>query len=143
MAVTKNVETYCAGQIFYWLGNDGVQYVLDVMIADTSSLRTRGLMLSFSTTPYMATVFAGPALAQVFLTGPGFPWGYGIFAFIFPAISVPLAYLFIRNQTKATEAGLYRQTPRHPDRSFYETVKYYVVEFDGKLSYSSPLCISY
>lgn len=132
MACTENVETYCAGQIFYWLGNDGVQYVLDVMISDTSSLRNRGLMLSFSTTPYIATVFAGPALAQRFLDGPGFAWGYGAFAIIFPAISLPLAYLLWSNQRKAEQAGLYIKPQR--ERSYAELIKFYMVEFDGKSS---------
>ena len=47
-------------QVFYWVGENGIAYVLDVFIADTSSLKWRGLMFAFSNSPYIATTFAGP-----------------------------------------------------------------------------------
>ena len=53
MAACKNVETYAAAQVFYWVGFNGMAYVLDVFMADTSSLKNRALVFAFSTTPYM------------------------------------------------------------------------------------------
>lgn len=71
MAACRNVETYAAAQVFYWVGMNGVGYVLDVFIADTSSLQWRALLFAFTTSPYIATTFAGPAAANSFLKTSG------------------------------------------------------------------------
>jgi MFS family permease len=39
MAACNNVEAYAAAQVFYTLGNNGLQYSLSIFVADTSSLR--------------------------------------------------------------------------------------------------------
>lgn len=41
MAGCKNVETYAAAQVFYWVGYNGLDYSLSVFLADTTSLRNR------------------------------------------------------------------------------------------------------
>ena len=79
MAACNNVTTYAAAQVFYWVGFDGMGYVLGVIVADTSSLRNRGLMYAFISSPYIATTWTGPSSAQSFLDGPGWRWGYGTF----------------------------------------------------------------
>ncbi|KAL8678545.1 MAG: hypothetical protein Q9224_007106, partial [Gallowayella concinna] len=38
MAGCNNVEAYAAAQVFYTVGNNGLQYSLSVFVADTSSL---------------------------------------------------------------------------------------------------------
>jgi MFS family permease len=53
MAACNNVQTYAAAQVFYWVGMNGIAYVLDVFIADTSSLKYRGLLFAFSNSPYV------------------------------------------------------------------------------------------
>jgi MFS family permease len=44
-AACNSVEAYAAAQVFYTVGNNGIQYSLSVLIADTSSLQNRGLVL--------------------------------------------------------------------------------------------------
>ena len=100
MASCRSVEQYAAGQVFYWVGFDGIAFVLDVFIADTSSLRSRALMFAFSTSPYIATTFAGPAAAQSFQQTSGWPWAYGTFAILTPVISLPFL-----TQTSTGESG--------------------------------------
>ncbi len=82
MAACNNVQTYAAAQVFYWVGMNGIAYILDVFIADTSSLKWRGLLFAFSTSPYIATTFAGPAAAQSYIEGAGWRWVYGTFAIV-------------------------------------------------------------
>jgi MFS family permease len=41
MAACKNVETYAAAQVFYWVGYNGLDYSLSIFLADTTSLRNR------------------------------------------------------------------------------------------------------
>ncbi|QIW95945.1 hypothetical protein AMS68_001463 [Peltaster fructicola] len=130
MAACRNVETYAAGQVFYWVGFDGIAFVLDVFIADTSSLRSRALMFAFSTSPYIATTFAGPAAAQSFYQTSGWPWAYGTFAIITPLISLPFLSVFAWNQRLARKQGIIQDTRAASGRTVFQSIAHYLIEFD-------------
>lgn len=122
---------YAAAQVFYWVGFNGIGYVLDVFIADTSALRNRGLIFAFTTTPYIATTFAGPSAAQQFLDHSSWRWGYGVFAIVVPVVTTPVAMIFLVNRRKAEREGKIEKVVA--GRTWGEAVKYYLVEFDGEL----------
>ncbi|KAL1638666.1 hypothetical protein SLS58_008698 [Diplodia intermedia] len=128
MAVCQNVETYAAAAVFYRVGYNGMGYVLDVFIADTSSLRNRALMFAFSSTPFIATAFAGPAAAQKFLEHSSWRWGYATFAIVIPIVSLPMVVLFIMQRNKARARGLTKKATSN--RTWAESFKYYFIEFD-------------
>lgn len=132
MAACKNVETFAAAQVFYWVGFNGMAYVLDVFMADTSSLKNRALVFAFSTTPYIVTTFIGPKAAQSFLETSGWHWGYGAFAIITPAIAMPIIATLWINQTKAIKSGVL--VKEKSGRTFSENVVHWFWEFDGKLA---------
>ena len=132
MAATNNVETYAAAQVFYWVGFNGMSYVLDVFIADTSSIRNRALVFAFSTTPYIATTFAGPSAAQEFYQHSTFRWAFGAFSIITPVICLPVIILFGLKQRKAKKQGLV--APRNSGRSLKQSLVFYYHEFDGECS---------
>jgi hypothetical protein len=80
MAGCNNVQTYCAAQVFYNVGYNGIDFTNTIFIADTSSLKNRALVIAFTSSPWIATVWAyGPA-AQSILETIGFRWGFGIWA---------------------------------------------------------------
>ncbi|KAI9742682.1 MAG: hypothetical protein M1818_003823 [Claussenomyces sp. TS43310] len=103
-------------------------YVLDVFLADTSSLKNRALVFAFSTTPYIATTFIGPRAAESFLETSGWRWGYGTFAIITPFIVLPILYLLWTNQLEAKKAGLLVREPS--GRTLSQSIVYYFWEFD-------------
>lgn len=129
MAASNSVETYCAAQVFYWLGYNGLQYTVSIFIADTSHLKNRGLMLAFASSPYIITVWISGPLAEAFLNGPGWRWAYGAFSIITPAICMPLLYLFFINYRKAAKLGLLPKR-NETKRTAWGSAKYYFVEFD-------------
>ena len=132
MAATNGVQTYAAAQVFYWVGFDGISYVLDVFIADTSSLKWRGLMFAFSTSPFIATVFAGPAAAQAWYYGVGWRWAYGAFAIITPAICISFLWVFWHNERLARKQGILVHTRQASGRTWWQSVQHYLIEFDGE-----------
>jgi MFS family permease len=69
MASCKHVEAYAAALVFYTVVNTGLQYTLSVFVADTSSLRNRGLMVAFSTSQNMVTCWLGGPVGNAFLKG--------------------------------------------------------------------------
>jgi MFS family permease len=128
MAGCNNVSVYAGAQVFYWVGYDGMSYTLDVFLADTSSIKNRALVFAFSTTPYIATTFAGPALAQDFYQHSTWRWGHGVWAIILPVFCVPFLVVVFRNQSKAKAAGLIKKD--ESGRSLQEKLVEYFWEFD-------------
>lgn len=132
MASSTNFETYAAAQVFYWVGFNGLAYILDVFIADTSSLQWRALLFAFTTSPYIATTFAGPAAAQSFANGIGWRWGFGIYTIVTPIISAPFLLIFWYNQRVAKAQGVIVESHRASGRRWTQSVVYYLIEFDCK-----------
>jgi MFS family permease len=116
--------------VFYWVGYDGILYVLDVTMADTSSLKNRAWLFAFSTCPYIVNTFAGPAAADQFYTHSTWRWGFGTFAIIIPVVCTPLAVIFTINRRKAIQLGYVPKT--RTGRTIKESIIHYAIEFDGK-----------
>jgi hypothetical protein len=86
-ATCVNVEMYFAAHVLYWTGHIGLLYVIDVMIADITTLKNRMIIFGINGTPRIASTFAGPAIAELFYTKSNFRWAFGAFAIIIVAFS--------------------------------------------------------
>jgi MFS family permease len=64
MAASKSLATYYAVQVFYTVGFGGIICCVDVITADSSSDKHRGLAFVFTSSPYITTAFAGPKAAE-------------------------------------------------------------------------------
>ncbi|TIA61220.1 MFS general substrate transporter [Aureobasidium pullulans] len=128
-AASNNVQTYAAASVIYYIGYDGMYYVMTVFIADTTRLKHRILMLAISQTPFICTAFTTPYAVSSFVSGAGWRWGYGTFAIVTPVACLPLCGIFLYYQRKAEKMGLYKRT-ESPVRGWYQTVVHYWIEFD-------------
>ncbi|KAE8376680.1 major facilitator superfamily domain-containing protein [Aspergillus bertholletiae] len=90
MAASNNLPTFCAAQVFQSVGFGGMTYSVDVLAADVTNLRNRGLAFAFTSSPWMITAFAGSKAAEGFLEHVNWRWGFGCFAIIIPVVSFPL-----------------------------------------------------
>jgi MFS family permease len=114
MAASHNVETYASAQIFYSAGSTGLQILQQVFIADTSDFLNRALFSSLPDSPFLVTVWIGPAIAGVILANSSWRVGYAMWAIILPAAFLPLAMSLFFNGRKAEQLGLLAKK-RHGD----------------------------
>ena len=129
MAGCNNVEAYAAAQVFYTVGNNGLQYSLSVFVADTSSLRNRGLMQAFAGSPSLITGWLAGPISSAYLKGAGWRWCYGTFSIVVPAITLPLFGLLLYNYYKAKKQGFVPK--RESQRTAWQSFFYYCREFDA------------
>ncbi|KAI1865274.1 hypothetical protein JX265_008321 [Neoarthrinium moseri] len=129
MAACQNVETYAAAQVFYWVGYNGLVYVIGVFVSDTTHLRNRGLMFAYVTSPYIITAFINGRVASAFLGGPGFKWSFGAFSIIVPFVSLSLWVLLVINYRKAKRQGVL-PVRAASGRTRWQSFVHYVLEFD-------------
>lgn len=105
-------------------------YCVDVITADASKLKNRGLAYAFTSSPYIITAFAGSKAADEFYYNVSWRWGFGCFAIILPFVAAPLFFVLKYNLNKAAKKGL--SAKRNSGRTTLQSIWYYVVEFDGK-----------
>ena len=132
MAVCQNIATYAAAQAFFNVGFSGMIFCVDVVTADISSLKHRGLAYAITSSPYIITAFAGPAAAEAFYEKISFRWGFGIFAIILPFAVLPIFIPLILAQRKAIMARLLIK--KENNRNIVQNIWYFIVECDGKCS---------
>ncbi|WWC97686.1 hypothetical protein V866_004570 [Kwoniella sp. B9012] len=127
-ATCNNIATYCAAQVFYAVGFAGMIFCVDIITADTSSLKDRGLAYAFTSSPYIITAFAGSKASEGFYES-NWRWAYGGFAIILPAVATPLIAIMFWSRQKAKKNGLL-QPRKLSGRSYVQSLWYYAVQFD-------------
>jgi hypothetical protein len=107
-------------------------YCVDVITADASMLKSRGLAYAFTSSPYIITAFAGSKAADDALSdnGIGLRWPFGIFAIIFPLVASPLYCVLKYNIRKAVKEGYVVKASS--GRTILQSIWFYIIEFDGK-----------
>lgn len=134
-AACTNIYAYCASQVFLSVGFIGIIFSVDVLTADTSHLRDRGLAFAFTSSPYIITAYAGPILAEKFYDY-NWRWGFGAFAIILPVVGTPLFLFLQKLRRDAEKAGFKLEKPS--GRTFWQSTYHYAIEFDGKLTHHLP-----
>ena len=128
LATCNDATTYAAGYTLYWIGYDAIYLILDIFIADTSSLKNRAFTWAFASTPFICTAFTGPLAGQAFLDTTTWRWALGAFAIIQPFVFLPLAVVFKFFQRKAAKQGLFVREPS--GRTTMQSIVHYIHEFD-------------
>lgn len=128
MAACHNLPTFCAAYVFYSIGFGGMTYCVDVITADVSKLKNRGLAYAFTSSPYIITAFAGPKAAEGFYEDISWRWAFGAFSIIFPIVAAPLYITLKINLNKAKRSGLNQKEPS--GRNIFQSIWHYAKEFD-------------
>ncbi|KAI1636273.1 major facilitator superfamily domain-containing protein [Biscogniauxia mediterranea] len=106
MAASQSVQTYAASQVIYQVGISGFSYVLDIIVADTSSLQNRVLAMAFSSMPNLLTSFLGPVIAGAFYAKDAWRGAFVLFAALFAVLCVPVIAILVINASRAKKLGL-------------------------------------
>jgi MFS family permease len=132
LAASQNLPTYCAGYVFYIVGSGGLGYSWDVLAADVTNLRNRGLAFAFTSSPAVISAFAGSNIASAFYYQVNWRWGYACWAIILPAVALPIYFVLAFNLRKAEKHGILVR--ENSTRMFNAQTLWWVIkEFDRKL----------
>ena len=123
MAVSRNVETYAAAQVFWSVGSGAIGYIHTVIISDTTSLRNRMIIYTLNSTAYIGNSWAGPIVAVIGSTVCAMLWW---------------------NLRKAKKMGL---VPKRAvsGRNWKQSILFYCEQCDGKYSlfYQEPTLLTH
>lgn len=129
MASCNGVEAYAAAMVFHTVGNNGIQYTISVFVADTSTLRNRGLMQAIVNSASLVICWLAGPVSKGFLNGPGWRWCFGMFSILVPTATLPPFGLLMNNYLKARRLGLVPK--RDSGRTTLQSILYYCRQFDA------------
>jgi hypothetical protein len=95
---------------------------LDVITANASKLKNRGLAYEFTSSPYIITAFAGAKALDDYYCNIRWRWEFGTFAIIMPFAA--------GNLRKAQKEGLLVREKNR--RTLLQCIWHYTTEFDGE-----------
>ncbi|KLT45268.1 MFS general substrate transporter [Cutaneotrichosporon oleaginosum] len=88
IAAAGSISTIAVGNVFYAFGYTGLQILLQIVIADMTSLRWRGLVGGLVSAPFLINIFVSAEIASRVL--PDWRRGYVQFALVVPLMLAPL-----------------------------------------------------
>ncbi|BGP27916.1 hypothetical protein JCM10295v2_006903 [Rhodotorula toruloides] len=106
IAACSNVHTYAAGAIIYYVGYAALQILIQIVIADCTNLRWRGLISSLTSIWFFINAFVSGNIAQGVLASSNWHWGYGMFVILIPVTLSPIIGTLLWAQMRAQRLGL-------------------------------------
>jgi MFS family permease len=128
-AGSQGIAAYATARIFEAAGGTALRMLQQIFIADTSDLMNRALLSSVPDVPYLATVWIGPVIGGALGQAGQWRWGYAIWIFVTPVLSVPLMWSLWANARKAKRLGRYPDYP-WKGKSLPSAAKKLVLELD-------------
>ncbi|KAE8452619.1 hypothetical protein EG329_013878 [Mollisiaceae sp. DMI_Dod_QoI] len=89
-ATCHNVETFAAGAVIYQIGYTSILVLVEVVIADITSLKSRLLSSFVPALPFLINSWVSGNISAAVLGVTTWRWGVGMFAIIYTCVSIPL-----------------------------------------------------
>ncbi|KAI2999399.1 hypothetical protein CBS147346_7702 [Aspergillus niger] len=89
-ASSSTVEQFAAGAVLYQIGYTAIILLVEVLIADVTSLRSRLLFSYIPTLPFLINTWISGNITGAVLGVTTWRWGIGMFAIIYPICTLPL-----------------------------------------------------
>ncbi|KAF2014847.1 siderochrome-iron transporter-like protein Sit1 [Aaosphaeria arxii CBS 175.79] len=107
-ASSSNVESFAAGAVLYQIGYTAVLLLVEVIIADTTSLRSRVFFSYVPALPFIINTWVSGDVSAATLKATTWRWGIGMWCIIYPACAIPLIISLWWVGRKAKKAGALR-----------------------------------
>lgn len=89
-ASAKNIETFAGGSVIYQVGYTMIIFLVEVIIADITSTRSRLLFSYIPALPFIINTWVSGDISQAVLEATTWRWGIGMWTIIYTVCSLPL-----------------------------------------------------
>lgn len=96
-----DIKRFAGGAVLYQIGYSGVMLLLEISLADMSTLNWRLFASFIPALPFIINTWVSGEVARALLDSHSWNYSIGIFAFIFPLSCIPLLVCYIHMRVKA------------------------------------------
>ena len=104
-ACSSNVQTFAGGAVLYQIGYTCVLLLVEVVIGDITSLRSRLLFSYIPALPFIINTWISGSVTSAVLGTTTWNWGIGMWALIYPVCALPLLITLYLVGRRARKAG--------------------------------------
>ncbi|KAH7089591.1 siderochrome-iron transporter-like protein Sit1 [Paraphoma chrysanthemicola] len=104
-ATSNNVASFCAGAVLYQVGYTVVIVLIEIIIADITSLRSRLLFSYVPAIPFLINTWISGDVSEAVIGATTWRWGVGMWAIIYFVCALPLIMSLMWSNRKARLAG--------------------------------------
>ncbi|KAH6609118.1 siderochrome-iron transporter sit1 [Trichoderma cornu-damae] len=89
-ATSGSVYAFCAGTILYQVGYTCIVLLLEILVADFSSMRARVFFSYIPALPFVVNTWISGSITSAVLRITTWRWGIGMWCIVYPVASLPL-----------------------------------------------------
>lgn len=104
-ATSTGVAAFAAGAVLYQLGYTVIIVLIEIIIADITSLRSRLLFSYVPAIPFLINTWISGDVSQAVLESTTWRWGVGMWCIIYTVCCIPLTASLLWAHTRAKRAG--------------------------------------
>ncbi|OAL38513.1 hypothetical protein AYO20_02162 [Fonsecaea nubica] len=105
-ACATNVDAFAGGSVLYQIGYTCVILLVEVIIADITSLRARLFFSYIPALPFVINTWVSGNITQSVLGATTWKWGIGMWCIIYPVCALPLMISLYLVSRRARKAGV-------------------------------------
>lgn len=105
-AASKDVESFATGAVFYQIGYTTIIVLIEVIIADITSLRSRLFFSYIPAIPFLINTWVSGDVSQAVLIKTTWRWGVGMWCIIYTVCCIPLVASLMWSSRQARKAGV-------------------------------------
>lgn len=102
---SDGVEAFTAGQLLYQIGYTGLMLLIEVLIADVTSLQNRVLFSFVPALPFLINTWVSGDIASATLIRAGWRWGIAMWCIILPVCALALFIPIVLAKRRAASQG--------------------------------------
>jgi SIT family siderophore-iron:H+ symporter-like MFS transporter len=104
-AAAQNLDTYSAGAVIYQIGYTMILLLVEVIIGDITSVRSRLFFSYIPALPFIINTWVSGDVTEAVLAATTWRWGIGMWCIIYPVCSLPLIISLLVVGRRAKKAG--------------------------------------
>ncbi|KAF5689620.1 MFS SIT siderophore-iron:H+ symporter [Fusarium denticulatum] len=104
-AAAQNLDTYSAGAVIYQIGYTMILLLVEVIIGDITSVRSRLFFSYIPALPFIINTWVSGDVTEAVLGATTWRWGIGMWCIIYPVCSLPLIISLLVVGHRAKKAG--------------------------------------
>jgi SIT family siderophore-iron:H+ symporter-like MFS transporter len=104
-ATSTDVGQFAGGAILYQIGFTVIQLLVEVLLADVTSLRSRLFFSYLPAAPFIINTWVSGNITSAVLGKTTWNWGVGMWAIIYPVCALPLMITLLLAGRRAARAG--------------------------------------
>ncbi|CVK87632.1 probable SIT1-Transporter of the bacterial siderophore ferrioxamine B [Fusarium mangiferae] len=104
-AAAQNLDTYSAGAVIYQIGYTMIILLVEVIIGDITSVRSRLFFSYIPALPFIINTWISGDVTEAVLGATTWRWGIGMWCIIYPVCALPLIISLLVVGHRAKKAG--------------------------------------